>query len=317
MSKSLAKRGKRKTSDGQLVRTLVVTPSGAVTSSSSSASQAGTLSILPEPPGARVLTTEEAAYYCGVDIRTIQRWVERGDVASPRIGFVFLQSVFDYFRITAGTLDERGKNEVIAKVIAERKRIEVETDYRSQLILDSQHRRMIDLTSDERKAGALHAKMLLAVSEHAREIIAQSFLDSVRHADDPYEVTEALAELADTRACDIINRITRHCFGDSGLDYTKGSLYAEATGSAAQPFDRCVPYWIPPVTLKGVTTPGTWEKWIDYTAEEIAEHAKVKGDTRSGGYFVKVDAPPPTASPELILHKLAEEVERQTDRRAR
>jgi hypothetical protein len=188
----------------------------------------------------------------------------------------------------------------------------MDSDYKSQLILDAQHRRLADITSDERKAAALHGKLLLAGAEYLRDVLAQFLLDSVRHRDDPYQVIEALTDLSVMHATSLVNKVTQYILGPEGIDYSKGELYSSVTGNqSVDNADLSIPHWVPSSTVHGETKQGYWGKWVAYTQAEIdaqlADHHSAKG-----GYFVVLDMPAPTASIVLTMHRLAQLIEQNT-----
>jgi hypothetical protein len=188
----------------------------------------------------------------------------------------------------------------------------MDVEYKASLISDAQHRRLSDLTSDEKKAGALHGKLLLAGAEYLRDLLAQFLLDSVRHASDPYVVIEALSDLSMTHANSLVNKFTRYIFPETGLDYSRGELYRAVTGGQGDnKADLSIPHWVPSSTVHGETKQGYWGKWVAYTQEEIDEQFRTRG-TAKGGYFVVLDMPAPTASIVLVLSKLSQQLERQT-----
>ena len=306
----MIKRGKNKQvlggKKGQHGSTVVAAPSSPLGTGKSENS-------VPPGPRPRSIPTQEAADLVGVGYRAVTDWIARGDVTSPKPGQVYLESLFDFVRLRAGVQDETAKEVYTEKLRAEIRRIEVDSDYKAAMIGDVLHRRLADLTSDDRKAGALHAKLLLAGAEYLRDLIAQFLLDSVRRASDPYNVVEALAEISIAEAALIVNVFTEYVFGKTGMDYSSGELYASVTGQQGSgSFDLTLPHWVGPSTVKGTTVAGYWSRWIPFTQEEIAEQLK-ENHSAKGGRFVTIDAPPPTSAADLAA-KLAAEVERKGKR---
>lgn len=258
------------------------------------------------------VSIEDAATFCDVSVRTIFNWIADRKVMSPAPGKVNLKSCFDWYRLTRSVLDDVAKSAYTRKIDAETRRIEMDSDYKSQLILDAQHRRLADITSDERKAAALHGKLLLAGAEYLRDVLAQFLLDSVRHRDDPYQVIEALTDLSVMHATSLVNKVTQYILGPEGIDYSKGELYSSVTGNqSVDNADLSIPHWVPSSTVHGETKQGYWGKWVAYTQAEIdaqlADHHSAKG-----GYFVVLDMPAPTASIVLTMHRLAQLIEQNT-----